>query len=69
MPEGLEAEIWRAAIAGDRGPPIIDAWVDDRVAATRIRVRSSASRITGVHRVGKVVLIDTSDPRSGCTSG
>jgi formamidopyrimidine-DNA glycosylase len=69
VPEGLEAEIWRTAIAETEGRRIVDAWVDERVAAPDFVRAVVGTRITTVRRVGKVVVIDTSGPSIGLHFG
>ncbi len=70
MPEGLEAEIWRTSISArqwavgswTRGSTIV--W--PRPASSR---RSSARGVTGVRRVGKVVVVETSGASIGLHFG
>ena len=69
MPEGLEAEIWRAAIEVTVGRTIIDAWVDERVAPPGFVSAVRDLRITAVRRAGKVVLVDTDGPTIGLHFG
>jgi len=59
VPEGLEAEIWRGACEPLVGRTIVAARVDERIAPAGFAEVVVGSLITGVRRVGKVVLIDT----------
>lgn len=59
MPEGLEAEIWRRAALPLVGRSIVDAVVDERVAAAGFPTSVVGAVIGGVDRVGKVVLVET----------
>ena len=61
MPEGLEAEIWRSALEPIVGRTITDAWVDERVAPSGFVDAVIGASIVGVHRVGKVVVLDGPD--------
>ena len=58
MPEGLEAEIWRGACEPLVGRTIVGADVDERVAPAGFESAIVGSSITGVRRLGKVVLLD-----------
>ena len=69
MPEGLEAEIWRTAIADTVGRRITDCWVDERVAAPGFVDLVTGTRIVAVHRAGKVVIVDTDGPSIGLHFG
>ena len=69
MPEGLEAEIWRGAITALVGRRIVDAWVDERVAPPGFSSAIVGTRMTGVERVGKVVVIDTTGASIGLHFG
>ena len=69
MPEGLEAEIWRTAIEDTVGRRIVDAWVDERVAAPDFVRAVVGVRVTDVRRAGKVVVIDTTGPSIGLHFG
>lgn len=69
MPEGLEAEIWRTAISEVIGRRIVDAWVDERVAPVGFVSAITGTRMTAVHRIGKVVVIDTTGPSIGLHFG
>lgn len=69
MPEGLEAEIWRAAIAVTTGRTITAAWVDERVAPPGFVPTVRDATITAVRRAGKVVLVDTDGPTIGLHFG
>jgi formamidopyrimidine-DNA glycosylase len=61
MPEGLEAEIWRSALERIVGRTVTDAWVDERVAPTDFADAVVGASITGVRRIGKVVVLDGPD--------
>jgi formamidopyrimidine-DNA glycosylase len=69
VPEGLEAEIWRTALAPIVGRRITRAWVDDRVAPPGFVRDVTGSSVAAVRRVGKVVLIDTDGPTIGLHFG
>ncbi|RLE23330.1 MAG: hypothetical protein DRJ50_06370, partial [Actinobacteria bacterium] len=69
MPEGLEAEIWRVALAPTLGRVISSAWVDDRIAPEGFVSRVAGSTIVGLRRAGKVVLLDTDGPTIGLHFG
>ena len=69
MPEGLEAEIWRAAIEVTVGRTISHASVDERVAPPGFESVVRDLRITAVRRAGKVVLVDTDGPTIGLHFG
>jgi formamidopyrimidine-DNA glycosylase len=69
VPEGLEAEIWRAAIEVTVGRTITDASVDERVAPPGFVSAVRDLRITAVRRAGKVVLVDTDGPTIGLYFG
>lgn len=69
MPEGLEAEIWRAALDAVVGRAITDVWVDERVAHPGIETALVGERIVGVRRHGKIVLVDTTGPTLGLHFG
>jgi formamidopyrimidine-DNA glycosylase len=69
VPEGLEAEIWRNSISDVMGRRIVDAWVDDRVAPPGFVSAIVGVRLMAVHRVGKVVVIDTSGASIGLHFG
>ncbi len=69
MPEGLEAEIWRAAIEVTVGRTIVDAWVDERVAPPGFVSAVRDVTVTAVRRAGKVALIDTDGPTIGLHFG
>ncbi len=59
MPEGLEAEIWRRALTTLAGRTIASVWVDERVGPGELVDVLPGSTIRGVHRHGKVVVVDT----------
>lgn len=69
MPEGLEAEIWRVAAEPLVGRTIRGAMVDSRIAPPGFVDVVTGARITGVRRIGKVVLLDTSGPVIGMHLG
>jgi formamidopyrimidine-DNA glycosylase len=69
VPEALEAEIWKVAISDLVGRRISSAWVDQRVAPSDFERRTVGCSITGVRRVGKVVLVDTDGPTIGLHFG
>jgi formamidopyrimidine-DNA glycosylase len=69
VPEGLEAEIWRAAIDVTVGRPVLDAWVDDRVASPGFVDAVVGVTIARVRRAGKIVLVDTDGPTIGLHFG
>ena len=69
MPEGLEAEIWRAAIADTVGRRVTDCWVDERVAPPGFVDLVTGTRIVAVRRAGKVVIIETDGPSIGLHFG
>jgi formamidopyrimidine-DNA glycosylase len=69
VPEGLEAEIWRAAIEVTVGRTIADAWADERVAPPGFAPVVRDATISAVRRAGKVVLIDTDGPTIGLHFG
>lgn len=57
MPEGLEAEIWRAAATPLVGRTITDVWVDERIAPVGLADTITGAEITSVDRVAKVLLL------------
>lgn len=61
MPEGLEAEIWRSALESIVGRTVTDTWVDERVAPPGFVDAVVGTRILGVRRAGKVVVLDGPD--------
>lgn len=69
MPEGLEAEIWRVALADLIGRRISSVWVDERVAPADFERQVVGCRVASVRRAGKVVLIDTDGPTIGLHFG
>jgi formamidopyrimidine-DNA glycosylase len=69
MPEGPEAEIWRRAATATIGRRITGAWVDERVAPAAFVDAVVDTSITGVRRVGKVVVVDTTGPSIGLHFG
>lgn len=58
MPEGLEAEIWRRAATPLVGRVIVGGWADDRSSPAGLVEEVVGARISGVRRLGKIVLID-----------
>lgn len=62
MPEGLEAEIWRDACEPLVGRTIVAAEVDERIAPPAFAEAVVGADITGVRRIGKVVLLDLRPP-------
>jgi len=69
VPEGLEAEIWRSASAATVGRVITGGSVDERVAPPDFIEQVTGEWITGVRRVGKIVLLDTTGPTIGLHFG
>ena len=69
MPEGLEAEIWRAAIDVTVGRTVAKAWVDERVASPGFVDAVTGVTIASVRRAGKIVLVDTDGPTIGLHFG
>jgi formamidopyrimidine-DNA glycosylase len=69
MPEGLEAEIWRAEMTVVAGRTITAAWVDERMAPPGFAAAVTGAVITGARRTGKVVLLDTDGPTIGLHLG
>lgn len=69
MPEGLEAEIWRAELESLVGRTIESVWVDERVADVGIAEALQERRIERIVRVGKVVVVETDDARLGLHFG
>lgn len=69
MPEGLEAETWRAASEVTIGRAIVRVVVDDRFAPPGFAEEVTGEAITGVRRVGKIVLLDTTGPTIGLHFG
>jgi formamidopyrimidine-DNA glycosylase len=69
MPEGLEAEIWRAELEPLVGRLVTAVWVDERVAPDGFVAAVTGTAVTGVRRRGKVVLIDTDGPTIGLHLG
>jgi formamidopyrimidine-DNA glycosylase len=67
MPEGLEAEIWRGACEPLVGRTIVAAVVDDQIAPLAFVEVVTGSVVTGVRRVGKVVLLDVRAPAGRAT--
>ena len=59
MPEGLEAEIWRSALASLVGRTITDVWIDDRVADPELEAVLPGSTVKRIERYGKVIRIHT----------
>ena len=69
MPEGLEAEIWRNALDAVIGRRVDRVWVDERVAPPDLAVVVEGSSVRKVRRLGKVVLIDTTEATIGLHFG
>jgi formamidopyrimidine-DNA glycosylase len=69
VPEGLEAEIWRNALDAVIGRRVERVWVDERVAPPDLAVVVVGSVVREVRRLGKVVLIDTTEATIGLHFG
>lgn len=69
MPECVEAEIWRVAVARLAGRRIVAVDVDRRVADDGVEVALTGRRISAARRRGKVVLVDTDGPTLGLHLG
>jgi formamidopyrimidine-DNA glycosylase len=69
VPEGLEAEIFRTALAVTAGRTVTAAEVDERIAPPGFVDAVVGSRIESVRRIGKVVLLDTDGPTIGLHFG
>lgn len=59
MPEGLEAEIWRADLEALVGRTVDAVWTDERVSDPEIVDTLPSSRIERIVRLGKVVVVET----------
>lgn len=69
MPEGLEAEIWRTASEVTIGRSIGGVLADERIVPPGFADQVVGESITGVRRVGKIVLFDTTGPTIGLHFG
>lgn len=69
MPEGLEAEIWRRAVASLAGRTIDVAWIDDRVGPPAVSDVVAGCVIGSASRHGKVVVVHTDGPAIGLHFG